>query len=106
VQNLLNTSVSTIMWICVGYGLYAHSGPALFGSDHVWFPSLADAVPGNYLLTSMLASTTSNLVSGSVAERIDARAYLLIAALMSGVIFPVAARSVWYPKGANLQPGF
>ena len=99
VQNLLNTCVASIMWIAVGYGVYAHPGPALFGSESIWFPPLDNEYPSRVLLTALLASTATNLVSGAVAERVDARAYLLIVALMSGIIFPVVARSVWYAEG-------
>jgi ammonium transporter, Amt family len=100
-QNLLNTSVATIVWLVIGYGVYSHGGPALFGTEDVFFPSLSNQSPATLLVSAMLASTTSNLVSGAVAERIDARAYLLVVALQSAIIFPVVARSVWYPQGAQ-----
>ena len=100
-QNLLNTSVAVIVWLSLGYGVFAHPGPSPFGSEAIWFPSLDNVYPSRVLLTALLASTATNLVSGAVAERIDARAYLLIVTLMSAVMFPVVARSAWYAEGAS-----
>jgi hypothetical protein len=100
VQNFLNTSVATIAWLAIGQGLFAKEGLALFGTDGIFFSSLTGSPTAEVLLNAMLASMASNLMSGAVAERIDTRSYLLLTAITSGVIFPVVARSVWYPEGA------
>ena len=40
------------------------------------------------------APTSTTIVSGAVAERFSFQAYALVAALMSGLIFPIAATGV------------
>lgn len=99
-QNMLNTSVATICWLAVGHGVFSQSGPALFGSQGVFFASAREEVMGSKLIGALLGSTTSSLVGAAVAERMDSRAFLLVASLLAALGVPVAARSIWYSQGA------
>ena len=95
VQNVLNTGSVIIVWLILGFGLFQSIGPSLVGAEDLFFPEADSMV----LLTAVLASTASSIVSGAVAGRIDTRAFLIMSAVLSGVVFPVVARTVWYPEG-------
>lgn len=96
-QNVLNSGTVTLTWLVLGYGLFHSVGPSLVGAEDLFFP-VADS-DSTLLLTAAMAVTASSIVSGAVAGRIDTRAFLLLAAVLAGVVFPVVARSVWYPEG-------
>jgi len=93
--------INTMMWLLVGDSLAASGGSMLIG--HTWF-TLARPTPAiDYAqLVFQIARVVvmTGIVSGSVSERIDLRAYLAIVCTCSGIIFPIISRSVWYDYGA------
>lgn len=101
-QNLSNTLVASMTWLSVGFGVFAASGSSLFGTNDVFFAAFAtdDTAASVAVLTAMAASLASAIPSGALSSRVDARAFALLSSLSAALLFPVAARSVWHPRGA------
>jgi Amt family ammonium transporter len=87
-KNLSDLVVSWVGFFVVGFFV-------MFGSS---VPvSTGEAPPGSlqFLYQLGFCATAASIVSGAVAERMSYRAYLLMAALISIVVYPLVGRSVW-----------
>lgn len=87
-----------LFWLC-GFGLmFGHSLWGWLGLSHFAVP----VGPGNdpwlatfFLFQAMFCATAATIVSGAVAERMRFVAYLITAALVSVVIYPVFGHWAW-----------
>jgi ammonium transporter, Amt family len=125
-KNTLDNAFGIVAWLFVGYTLAggAHGkGNRLFGTD--WKNSVMQwqhvevvndfervetprgaiihtaAAHPDVLWTFFFAfsSSAATIVSGSIAERAQLRAHLILAVFMSGIIYPVAAYWIWSVNG-------
>ncbi|MEM0980417.1 MAG: ammonium transporter [Cyanobacteria bacterium P01_H01_bin.58] len=104
IKNITDLGVSVIIFWAVGYGL-------MFGSlrDGVLYsasflPDVGEMeldVTVFFLFQAMFCSTAVTILSGAVAERMTFRGYLLMAGLVSGVLYPVFGRWAW--NGLNQE---
>jgi Amt family ammonium transporter len=103
----LGTCVTGVLFWAVGYGLtFGNSLGGLVGGSG-FFPSGLTAMEGVTLLYQLLFATIAvTIVSGAAAERMRYGAYLLFAALMAVVIYPVYAHWAWNPNGWLYKMGF
>ncbi|MFB6150707.1 MAG: ammonium transporter, partial [Haloarculaceae archaeon] len=56
------------------------------------------SAPGDWvgwLVSAVFAMTAATIVSGAVAERMDFRAYVFVAAVMTAIIYPVTTGITW-----------
>ncbi|MEL6813450.1 MAG: ammonium transporter, partial [Cyanobacteria bacterium J06598_3] len=108
IKNLTDLGLSVIIFWALGYGLMFGSSwhgvvginrflPNLGESQDIWTGSF-------FLFQAMFCSTAVTILSGATAERIQFKGYLAIAALVSGLIYPVYGHWVW--QGIDLgRPG-
>ncbi len=104
-KNSINVAVKNLADFCVSAALFWAFGYALmFGASQVgwlgasrFFPDLDDSaeLAAFFLFQTMFCSTATTIVSGAVAERIRFKAYMLTAALTSGLIYPLFGHWVW-----------
>lgn len=89
VKNVMDSTVS-----CLAFWVYLH-----WGNDGIVRD--ANGEQRLYLKLSQWAfcATGATICSGSMAERTHVTAYLMFAAVMAGVIYPVLATSVWTTEG-------
>ncbi len=103
-KNLMDFSVGSIIFFCVGYGI-------MFGADlggligtSAFFLSGADAVPvegfvGNtpafVLFQTVFCATAATIVSGAMAERTKFSSYVIYSAFISLIIYPVVGHWAW-----------
>jgi Amt family ammonium transporter len=97
VKNLADFGVSVLLFWMFGYAL-------MFGaSQNGWigladfFPNF-DARPGPaafFLFEAMFVGTATTIISGAVAERMTFNSYLVVAAVVSGLIYPLFGHWVW-----------
>lgn len=104
IKNIADVGLSIIMFWAFGYGL-------MFGSSvHGWWGGsqfLPEFSQDSWLIIvflfqAMFCSTAVTIVSGAVAERMAIRGYLLLALLISGLVYPVFGHWVW---SGLAQPG-
>lgn len=106
-KNLIDIVFSVLMFWLLGSGLmFGASWMGWVGTDSFLFraDSPSDAI--FLFFQAMFASTAVTIVSGAVAERMKFHAYVLIAILLSGLIYPVYGHWAWHEDGWLAQMGF
>lgn len=101
-QGLATISASIISWLMVGHGLFNNNGPPFFGSSEVFFSSLD--VDGSALapIQAAVLALAATAALGAVADRVTVRASLLLSFIITGIVVPITARTVWHATGVNL----
>jgi ammonium transporter, Amt family len=107
-QNYVALAVVGLIWVIVGYSLAFSEGNSFIGGfDLVMLKGLENKT---YLDTGvpmlafvafqmMFAAITPALITGSVAERVNFSAWILMMALWSIVVYAPVAHWVWGPNG-------
>ncbi len=99
-KNLADFAVSSLLFWAIGYGLmFGSSHLGWFGSEHFLVNLDTATLSTFFLFQVMFCSTATTIVSGAVAERMKFSSYLIVAALVSGLIYPIFGHWVW--NGAN-----
>ena len=107
VKNVLDCALAMLLFVCVGCSI-------MFGvsaGGWVGVPFSVDFASDPKLLTFMLfqlvfCSTATTIVSGAVAERVRLPIYLLIALVVSGVVYPVFGHWAWGGVVAGTTQGW
>ena len=108
-KNLTDMCFGALVFWGVGYGIMFGSvtdGWGLFGTDTFM---LSNGNSWDYMVMTyqmLFAATAATVVSGALAERIRFGAYVLVAILITAVIYPVFGCWVWNDGGWLNQLGF
>ena len=97
VKNLADFGVSVLLFWMFGYALmFGLSQQGWLGSSE-FFPAFEDRPDRAvfFLFQGMFCGTATTIISGAVAERLTFRSYLAIAALVSGLIYPLFGHWAW-----------
>ncbi len=116
VKNLTDLGLSVLIFWAIGYGLmFGSSFSGSIGIDR-FLPNLGDSkdmwTGSFFLFQAMFCSTAVTIISGATAERMQFRGYLAIAAITSGLVYPIFGHWVWQgidqalPLGWLAQQGF
>jgi len=109
IKNLSDIAVSSFGFWTVGYALaYGVNGEGtsnpFVGEGQFLLLGAPDL--GLFLFRYAFAATASTIVSGSIVGRILFKHYIILALLMSTVIYPIAAHAAWSPQGFMNSLGF
>ena len=95
-KNLLDFCAASLIFWLVGYGLMF--GPSAGGwlgtGQFAWGPPSGSAA-AFVLFQMVFCGTATTIISGAVAERLRFFAYLLIAAFVSAVTYPIFGHWAW-----------
>ena len=102
IKNLFDLCISvSIFWI-VGFGLiFGDSVYGLWGKGYFSFqpasnsPGEAAGLVGFFLFQSTFCATSVTIISGAIAERVYFRSYIVIAVIVSILIYPLFGHWVW-----------
>jgi ammonium transporter, Amt family len=102
-KNLMTISLGILVYYAIGWGLmYGEQVAGLFGSDGFFLTTAAyDTAETGYTLEidfafqAMFAATAATIVSGAVAERMKFGAYVAVAVVMTGLIYPIVGAWTW-----------
>ena len=99
-KNITDFCVVSILFWGVGYALMHGPGGNAFAGWGPLFPDFLgeDGIEGEngfFLFHLAFAATAATIMSGAVAERERFKGYLLLSALVSGLIYPVAGHWIW-----------
>ncbi|MFO7960361.1 MAG: ammonium transporter [Nitriliruptoraceae bacterium] len=102
-KNLMTISLGILVYYAIGWGLmYGEQVAGLFGSDGFFLTTAAyDTAETGYTLEidfafqAMFAATAATIVSGAVAERMKFGAYVAVAVVMTGIIYPIVGAWTW-----------
>jgi ammonium transporter, Amt family len=107
-QSFMALSIIGLLWIFVGYSLVFTEGSSVLGGlDNILLTGLAGKTYGTsgvpmlafVAFQMMFAIITPALITGSIAERVHFKAWILILALWSLVVYVPVAHWVWGPGG-------
>jgi ammonium transporter len=108
VKNFVDFGISASLFWAFGYAL-------MFGATYRgWFGTTGFfvTIDGNaslaafFLFQTMFCGTATTIVSGAVAERMRFQAYLLVACLTSGLIYPLFGHWAWGLSVPGLRQGW
>ena len=109
IKNVVDVSIVGILFWLFGFGLmFGTTTKGIIGTSH--FPFLN---PGSNIFLSaffvfqlMLCVTAATIASGASAERMRFTAYLILAVVLGGIIYPVFGHWVWTSHFAGKAPGW
>ncbi|QKZ13630.1 ammonium transporter [Spirosoma sp. KUDC1026] len=117
-QSFIAMGVISVLWVVVGFSLaFGTSIGGFIGNpmDHFMFKGVLDGKPWSLAATIPLvvfaffqlkfAVITPALVTGSMAERINFRSYVLFMILFSLFVYAPLAHMTWHPEGILFKLG-
>ncbi|HBG65293.1 MAG TPA: ammonium transporter [Treponema sp.] len=106
-KNFCDFCVGSLVYYIIGFGImYGDDWHGLVGTTGFGNPLAQDLAvwrnldgvlsPHIYLLfQTMFCATAATIISGAVAERFKFSSYLIVSAVMSGILYPVVGHWVW-----------
>jgi len=102
-KNLMTISLGILVYYAIGWGImYGEQVAGLFGTDGFFLTNAPyDTAETGYTLEidfafqAMFAATAATIVSGAVAERMKFGAYVAVAVVMTGLIYPIVGAWTW-----------
>ncbi|MBX2865009.1 MAG: ammonium transporter [Leptolyngbyaceae cyanobacterium MAG.088] len=114
-KNLIVFALTSLAFWATGFAWMFGEGSPLIGNG-AWFLSgtresygLGNStltVPTFFLFQTAFAGTAATIVSGTVAERIRFRAFVLFSVLLTGIAYPITGHWVWGTDGWLSALGF
>ena len=101
VKNVALYSLAGIMFYLVGYGFMYNDVSGYIGTPALWNPeAAADPADGyskmsDWFFQMVFCATAISIVSGACAERIKVWPFMIFAALMTGIIYPIYGSWTW-----------
>jgi len=109
-KNCFDACVSAVVWYVLGYGLaYGASGNAFIGTSlfaGTGFDGASSHDHRDWFFQWAFCATSSTIVSGAVAERIQLPAYMGFTAIMTGIIYPFVVYWTWSGAGFLTEEGY
>jgi Amt family ammonium transporter len=108
VKNIADFAVSTLLFWAFGYALmFGVSQTGWFGTSNFFFSSSNQSSNAVFFIfQAMFCGTSTTIISGAVAERLQFGAYLITAILVSGLIYPLFGNWAWNENGWLREMGF
>lgn len=99
-KNLMTVTVGMLAYFVLGWGvMYGASYLGLFGTDSFLLTgSSYDPIATlevDFAFQAMFAATAATIVSGAVAERMKFGSYLIVAVVMTAIVYPVVGAWTW-----------
>ena len=98
IKNIADFSVSILLFWLFGFALmFGTSKAGLFGTSHF----CVDISNNNYALVSfflfqvVFCGTAVTIMSGAIAERVTFWGYMILAAIVSAIIYPILGHWIW-----------
>ena len=105
-KNVIDACIAAVAWWAVGSAFAEGNtngcGNAIIGTTNFFAMNLGEEGPVGYakwLFGYAFSATSSTIVSGAVAERVQFRSYLIYTSCISAFIYPVIAHWVWSSTG-------
>jgi len=108
IKNVGDFVIGALLFWLVGFGvMFGESQGGLFGASKFALEGVTSGYDYAFFIFQLVfAGTAATIISGSVAERMQFKSYLLVSALVTGIIYPVSGHWVWGDGGWLAQKGF
>ena len=107
-KNFLDFCISSLVFLFLGFGLmFGTSAGGWIGTDSFWLSNLPgdDKLWSFWFFQVVFAGTACTIVSGAMAERTKFVGYLIYAALLAGIIYPLCGHWAWGSFGGAYGVG-
>lgn len=107
-KNFLDFCISALVFMFVGFGLmFGTSAGGWFGTDSFWLSSHPGDSPlwSFWFFQVVFAGTACTIVSGAMAERTKFVGYLIYAALLAAIVYPLGGHWAWGSFGGAYGVG-
>ncbi|MCB8944752.1 MAG: ammonium transporter [Ardenticatenaceae bacterium] len=101
-ENLMDTTMTTMGFVILGFGLMFGTGNNFFGQEWFFLSGIPDVYPGLTIPTLAFfffqfafCAAASTIASGLMAERTDFKADLAYSFLTGLIIYPIFGKWVW-----------
>lgn len=108
VKNLTDVGISTFLYWAIGYGFMYGSSSGFLGTD-TFMPDVGQGgaeLAIGFLFQAVFASTAVTILSGAVVGRMKFTSYIVVAIIVSGLIYPIYGSWVWNGDGWLAKEGF
>ncbi|TLP36905.1 ammonium transporter [Arcobacter arenosus] len=106
-KNLIDTVFGIIFFWFIGFGLmFGTDSLGLFGTDSFIIDGKDLEQNAIFFFQAMFAATAVTIVSGAVAERIKFNGYIVVAIIVSALIYPIFGHWAWNENGWLNKLGF
>jgi len=93
---------SATFWLVgwgLAYGPVAEGATSTFAGTGQFALDKALEERTNFFFQFAFAATSTTILSGAVAGRLQFKYYLLVSALITGFVYPIVAHAMWAPTG-------
>ncbi len=106
-KNLIDSVFGVVFFWLIGFGfMFGLSAQGLIGTDLFAINGSQMQINSFFFFQSMFAATAVTIISGAVAERMKFNGYILVAIIVTGVIYPIYGHWAWNDDGWLKQLGF
>ena len=107
VKNIADFGISVTLFWAIGYALMFGENPSRWlGISNFFINITTPSVATFFLFQTMFCSTSTTIVSGAVAERMKFISYLVVAGLVSGLIYPIFGCWSWSGINQGIASGW
>ncbi len=101
IKNVVDFCIAALMFWMFGYAvMYGESHAGLVGTSGFLFNETTDSwLLSFFLFQLVFCGTATTVISGAVAERMRFVAYIVVAVMVSGLIYPVFGHWAWGGQG-------
>ncbi|MEQ1748597.1 MAG: ammonium transporter [Prosthecobacter sp.] len=107
-KNFLDFCISALVFLFLGFGLmFGTSAGGWIGTDAFWLSNHAgdDKLWSFWFFQVVFAGTACTIVSGAMAERTKFVGYLIYAALLAAIVYPIGGHWAWGSFGGAYGVG-
>jgi ammonium transporter, Amt family len=106
-KNFADFGLSVVLFWLIGYALmFGDSFGGWIGGSGFAFNADTLGASAFFLFQAVFCGTAVTIISGAVAERMRFSSYLLVAVLVSGLIYPLFGHWVWNGANHGLNTGW
>ena len=107
-KNFVDFMFGTVLFWIIGFSIMYGEGNSFIGWDGFGFIGSDSNIPAEctFIFQTVFCATAATIVSGSMAERTNFKAYCVYSAVISAVVYPIEAGWVWNGQGWLANLGF